>query len=267
MYIRTHDGPGRAARVVAAGSGLGAWAGVGMGQPPAEAFGPDAARNGRPFGLTDDQLKVVLGGLRHAPGAETFFYIHADSSGGDRTFKFGEVRAAPAEVQHQVQFRMEDAVNEAARLTRKARRGAGGAAVSYAPAGLGHSHPQADAGKPSGTDLGHLASIATSTPLVLMTTGTAAMPRPGAVGRPGSPSDKRRELDASVVWRSGYRPVPGGSQLFVPALTMPDPGTYATHQAAAAAARGISPDLVFRYFAGKIVYDGGQFSSEFVEMR
>jgi hypothetical protein len=269
VYIRSHEGLGRGTRFVAMNYGLDTRAGFGMGQQLSQPFGPAAAENGLPFHLTDEQVKVVLGALRHAPGQETFFYIHADASGRDSTFKFGEGRAAPPEVIHQSDFNLDAANAEADRLTKKALRATGNSVVRYTPSGFGHTHPAADAGKPSGTDLGNLASIATATPMLLMVTATAAMPRPAAVGRSttgaGSPSSKRRELDASVVWRSAYAHAPGG-KLFIPRLGKPVPVNYSTHEQAADAAHRISPDLVFRYFRGRIIYENGQFSSQFVEI-
>lgn len=264
MYIRTNEGLGQATNYGAMNNGLCSRTSRGLGQVVVQKFGPTAVQNGLPFGLTDEQLKVVLGALRHAPGAETFFYIHTDSSGSENTFKFGDVRAAPAGVPHQSGFQWDAAMEEADRLTRKARATAGSPAVSYKPAGFGHTHPEGNAGEPSGTDLGNLASIPTPTPMVAMVVGTALTPRPAAVGK-RSPSGKRRELEASVIWRSAYAPAPGG-KLLKPRLTLPGLATYASHQAAANAAHNISPDLVFRYFGGRIVYENGQFSSEFREV-
>src|SRR5688500_13641331 len=69
-----------------------AWAraGIGIGQASLQQFGPAAIQSRQPFELTGEQIKTVLQSLRHAPGAETFFYIHADASGREATFKFGE---------------------------------------------------------------------------------------------------------------------------------------------------------------------------------
>jgi hypothetical protein len=243
---------------------------TGIGQATLQQFGPAAVQSGQPFELTSEQIKTILQSLRHAPGAETFFYIHSDVSGRDATFKFGEARAAAAGVLHQSDFQWGAALDEAAKLSRKDRPPAGSAAVKYQPAGFGHSHPRADAGKPSGTDLGQIARIPTPTPMVALVFATAKMPRPSAVTRsatrPTNASVKRMELEASVVWRSAYGRASNGT-LLQPRLALPGTANYASHQEAAAAMRRISPDLTFKYFAGKIVHDNGQFSSEFVEVR
>src|SRR5688500_2239886 len=76
----------------------------GLGQAPLQHFGPAAIQSRQPFELTSEQIKTVLQSLRHAPGAETFFYIHADASGREAAFKFGEARAAAEGVLHQSDF-------------------------------------------------------------------------------------------------------------------------------------------------------------------
>lgn len=224
MCIRTNEGLGLATNY----SGLWTRTSSGIGQVVLQKFGPAAVQNGLSFELTDEQIKVILKALRHAPGEETFFYIHSDSSGRENTFKFGEVRAAAPGVLHQSDFQWGAAMDESGRLNRKDGPTAGSPAVSYKPAGFGHSHPEANAGKPSGTDLGQLASIATPTPMVAMVISTARMPRPAAVERsatrPGAPSGKRLELEASVIWRSAHGLAPSGGKLLKPrALHYPAP--------------------------------------------
>ena len=92
------------------------------------------------------------------------------------------------------------------------------------------------------------------------------MPGPGAVGRRArAGAGRRQELEASVVWRSGYAPASGG-KLVTPRIALPGAVDYPTHRDAASAMRQISPDLVFRYFQGCIVYENGQVSSEFTEL-
>lgn len=273
MYIRTNEGLGEAPSYEAGASRAWTRTSAGLGRTVLQQFGPAAVQSGQPFQLTSEQIKTVLKALRHAPGAETFFYIHSDASGREAAFKFGEGRGAAEGVSHQSSFQWGAAMDEADKLTRKDRPPAGGSAARYQPAGLGHSHPQAEAGKPSGTDLGSLASIPTATPMLVMVfAATGSMPlllRPGVVTKsatgPAGPIGKKLEIDASVVWRSAYRPAPGG-KLFTPRLTPPGSAIYASHQEAAAAAHRISPDLVFKYFSGKIVYENGQFFSEFVEI-
>jgi hypothetical protein len=254
MYLRADDGL--------------ASAGAGIGSSTRPAFGPAAIQSDRSFELTSEQIKTILQSLRHAPGAETFFYIHYDASGREASYKFGAARAAAEGVLHQSDFNWGAAMDEATKLSRKDHRSAGTA--NYQPAGFGHSHPRADAGKPSGTDLGNIARIPTPTPMLALVFATVNMPRPGAVTRsatrPSKASDKRIELEASLVWRSAYARAPNG-QLIQPRLTLPGVADYASHQEAAAAMRRISPDLAFKYFAGKVVYDNGQFSSEFIEVR
>jgi hypothetical protein len=256
MYLRADDGL--------------ASVGTGIGSSTRLALGPAAMQSGQPFELTSEQIKTILQSLRHAPGAETFFYIHHDASGREPSYKFGVARAAAEGVLHQSDFNWGAAMDEAAKLSRKDRRPAGTPVANYQPAGFGHSHPRADAGKPSGTDLGDLARIPTPTPMLALVFATVNMPRPGAVTRsatrPSRASDKRIELEASLVWRSAYARAPNG-QLIQPRLTLPGVADYASHQEAAAAMRRISPDLAFKYFAGKVVYDNGQFSSEFIEVR
>jgi hypothetical protein len=254
MYLRAYEG----------------LASAGIGLSRRQAFGPMAIQSGQPFELTSDQIKTILQSLRHAPGAETFFYIHSDASGRDTTYRFGEARAAAEGVLHQSDFQWGAAVDEAAKLSRKDRPPAGSSPANYQPAGFGHSHPQADAGKPSGTDLGNIARVPTPTPMLALVFATVRMPRPGAVTRSATRSvsapGKRIELEASLVWRSAYARSVNG-QLKQPRLSLPGAVNYVSHQEAAAAMRRISPDLAFKYFAGKIVYDNGQFSSEFAEVR
>src|SRR5262249_5411007 len=143
-----------------------------------------------------DQIKIILKSLRHAPYEETFFYIHSDSSGRESVFKFGGVRAAAAGLIHQSDFQWEAALDEAQKLNKKDHPPAGSPAVSYQPAGFGHSHPAENAGKPSGTDLGNIARIPTPTPMVAMVFATSRMPRAAAVDRaakPNAPFSKRLE--------------------------------------------------------------------------
>lgn len=243
----------------------------GLGQTALQPFGPAAMQNALPFQLTNEQIKTILTAQPKVRGVEAFFYIHEDVAGVEPAYRFGGQRVAAEGLLHQSDYNHGAATDESEKLTRKDRQ-AGRAAPNYQARGFGHSHPQSTAGKPSGTDLGNFAKIATATPIIGLVFGTlfdlGMTMRPGAVDRSSAgsgSSNKKFELDASVVWRAGYKSLPDG-RLVVPPLALPSPVNYASHQEAAAAMRRISPDVTFKYFAGKIAYDG-QFSSEFVEVR
>jgi hypothetical protein len=267
MYIVTHAALGRGYRPY---TGFG----LGLGQSIAATFGPAAVAAGGPFQLTPEQLKVVVGAAKPgAPGQEAKFYIHMDSSGMESAYRFGGVRAVPAqatqktsasgasttiEIEPQAQFEVDVGNDEAASLSRKAtRKSKGGAAVNYRLVGYGHTHPAPDSGEPSGTDLDMLASIPTADPMILMTLSRQSV----------RPAGARYGIDASVVWRSAYPPAPGG-RLVQPTLRVLGRVVFPSHEDAARAARSASSQLSWRYFAGTItVKDKGQVESRFAEVR
>ena len=267
MYILTHKRLGPATQFLDE-MNIGLYPAISqeMGRAVLQKFGPTAVQKGLPFELTDEQLKDVLAAVLfgHPANEEVHFCIHRDRHDPQTTYKIGPPHLYPGG-NHTAKFNFEDAITEASKLTSEARRTKGSSAPYYVSAGYAHSHPRdrnAPNGIPSDSDLRVLTQFRSHTDIVTMVIGEGSMPKPETIDKRISRSKalprERHELDASVIWRSPYiPPVPLN-------LSFSNPGS---HQAAAAAVHGISPNnIVFRYFKGKIVYDNGGFSTEFVEL-
>ena len=267
MYIRTHDRLGQMTPflheidydVYARTNG-------GIGQAVLQKFGPIAVQGGQPFELTDKQLKDVLSAIQygHPSGEEIYFFIHRDRLGLQNTYEIGKPHLYPGGKDN-AKFNWADSSPEASELTSQAKLTKGGAVPHYVPAGYAHSHLRNRSGPngiPSGSDLRRLARFKTYTPIVTMVIGEGRIPEPATIDKRIQKGKKlpreRQELDASVIWRSAYSSA-------TPTLNLHF-ADFASHQVAASAAHRISPDVVFRYFKGKIIYDNGRFSSEFVEL-
>ncbi len=267
MYILTHKRLGQATQFLdEMNTGLYPGTSRGMGQAVLQKFGPIAAQSGQPFELTDEQLKDVLAAVQygHPSGEEVYFFIHRDKLGLQTTYEIGKPHLYPSGVDAAM-FNFADAGTEASDMTNEARLTKGSSAPHYVPNGYAHSHPRnrnAPNGIPSDSDLRRLAKFKTYAAIVTMVIEEGSMPEPAMIDNRISKGKRvpkeRHELDASVIWRSAYSSA-------APTLNLGFSAS-GSHQAAAAAVHGIAPDVVFRYFKGKIVYDNGKFSSEFVEL-